>query len=64
MHVNGATPYALTGVNIDGSAASVIWAGGGGTPSGVINATNVYSITTFKTGDNLFRVFGSLGFFS
>ena len=63
-HVNGASCFALTGVNIDGTARSVIWAGGGGTPSGVPNATNVYSITTFKTGSNSFRIFGSLGFFS
>jgi hypothetical protein len=64
LYVNGATPYALTGVNTDGTAMPIIWAGGGGNPSGAANATNVYSITAFKTGNNLFRVFGSLGFFS
>jgi hypothetical protein len=63
-HVNAATPYYLSGINIDGTARSVIWAGGGGVPSGVSNATNVYSITAFKTGNNSFRIFGSLGFFS
>jgi hypothetical protein len=64
VHTNVATPYALTGVNIDGTARSVIWAGGGGFPSGAPNATNVYSITAFKTGNNSFRILGSLGFFS
>jgi hypothetical protein len=64
LYVNGATPYALTGVNTDGTAMPIIWAGGGGNPSGAANATNVYSITAFKIGNNLFRVFGSLGFFS
>jgi hypothetical protein len=64
IHRNvGPIVYSLTGVNIDGTSRTVNWAGGQGIPTGIINATNVYSITAFKTGNNLFSVFGSLGFF-
>jgi hypothetical protein len=64
IHVNAATPYSLIGINIDGTARSVGWVGGGGFPLGVANATNIYSITALKTGNNSFRIFGSLGFSS
>jgi hypothetical protein len=64
VHNLGAAPYSLTGVSIDGTARSVRWAGGGAAPTGVTNAINVYSINVFKTGNNLFSVLGSLGFFS
>jgi hypothetical protein len=63
IHTNSSNTYALTGINIDSTERSVIWAGGPTVPSGINNSTNVYSITVFKTGDNLFKIFGSLGFF-
>ena len=64
IHTNASTPYSLLGLSIDGTSRTPTWAGGGGVPSGIANATNIYSLTAFKTGDNLFRVFGSLGFSS
>jgi hypothetical protein len=64
IHVNSSTAYCLTGISIDGVTQTIKWAGGGGVAAGITSSTNIYSITTFKTGNNLYCNFVSLGFFS
>ena len=56
--------YSLTGLSIDGVQSSVKWLNGNGTPpSGNVNSIDLYSITAMKTGNNLYKVFGSQGKF-
>lgn len=59
---NGATPYALTSISIDGAAQSIYWQNGTG-PSGNANAIDVYSIAIFKTSPATFLVLASQSHF-
>jgi hypothetical protein len=64
LNTNGATGYALTGIAIDGSGRSIKWLNGTGSyPAANASSIDTYSITTIKTGDNLYTVFGSQGKF-
>jgi hypothetical protein len=64
LNNNGSTPYALTGISIDGTDRTIKWLNGSGTyPAGNIFSIDSYSITVVKTGNNLYTVFGSQGKF-
>jgi hypothetical protein len=64
LNTNGSTAYALTGISIDGTNRAIKWLNGTGTyPAGNTGSVDMYSITTVKTGDNLYTVFGSQGKF-
>jgi hypothetical protein len=64
LNTNGSTAYALTGINIDGTERAIKWLNGTGSyPAGNTGSIDAYSITTVKTGDNLYIVLGSQGKF-
>jgi len=46
---NGATPYYLTALTIDGNAQTVKWQGGSAPTSGNANSVDVYVFTVLKT---------------
>jgi hypothetical protein len=56
---NGATPRYATGINIDGSSATIKWQGGSSPTEGNANSIDSYSFTIVKTGSAAFTVFGS-----
>ena len=56
---NGATPYYLTGVQVDGAAQTVKWQGGTAPTSGNASAVDIYSITVIKTGAGTYSVFAT-----
>jgi hypothetical protein len=63
LNTNGAIPYELTGISIDGTSQTVRWINGtGGFPSGNASVIDMYSIITVKTGNSLYNVFGSTSF--
>ena len=63
LNTNGIVPYELTGVSIDGTTQTVRWMNGtGGFPTGSASLIDMYSITTIKTGNNLYTVFGSTSY--
>lgn len=47
FNTNGATPYALTGVSVDGTAQTLNWMGGSA-PTGTANAVDQYVITIIR----------------
>ena len=56
---NGATPYYLTTLNIDGTAQTVRWQGGTAPTSGNANSIDVYVFQITKTAVNTYTVLGS-----
>jgi hypothetical protein len=56
---NGATPRYATGINIDGSSATIKWQGGSAPIEGNANSIDSYSFTIIKTGSATFTVLGS-----
>lgn len=62
---NGATPYKITNVTVDGSTPTATrWLNGGSFPSGNANGTDVYVFTIIKTGSAAFTVLASQTSFS
>lgn len=60
----GATPYYLTALTIDGNAQTVKWQGGTAPSAGNANAIDVYSFAITKTGSATFLVYGSVSKFA
>ena len=55
--VQGSTPYSPTAVQINGTAASVLWFGGGSAPGGVSNYTDVFTFNILNI-NGTFSVLG------
>lgn len=55
---NGGTAYAITGVNIDGSSRTIMWAGNT-VPTTYQNTIMSYTFNLIKTGSNTYTVMGS-----
>lgn len=55
-NTNGATPYYLTAVQIDGSAQTVKWQGGTAPTSGNASAIDSYTVDIVKTGASTYVV--------
>jgi hypothetical protein len=56
----GATPYYMTALTIDGNAQTVKWQGGTAPTAGNASSVDVYSFAITKTGSATFTVLGSL----
>ena len=56
---NGATPYYVSTVQIDGVAVTPKWSGGSAPTAGNANSTDIYSFTIFKLSDATFEVYAS-----
>lgn len=56
---NGATPYYLTALTIDGNAQTVRWQGGTAPSAGNASSIDVYSFAITKTANATFMVLGS-----
>jgi hypothetical protein len=56
LNTNGSTAYSLTGIYIDGNLQTVKWLNTTGYPAGNAESVDSYSITTIKTGENLYSV--------
>jgi len=54
----GATPYAVTAVNIDTVSQTIKWTSGA-SPTGVANSCTAYVFTIIKTASSTFEVLGS-----
>jgi hypothetical protein len=57
---NGATPYYLTALTIDGNAQTVKWQGGTAPTAGNASSIDVYTFAITKTATATFMVLGSL----
>lgn len=57
---NGATPYYLTALTIDGNAQTVKWQGGTAPTAGNASSIDVYTFAITKTANATFMVLGSL----
>lgn len=57
---NGATPYYLTALTIDGTGQTLKWANGAAPTAGNASAQDVYSIAVTKTATNTYTVIASL----
>ncbi len=53
---NGATPYYVNSILVDGSAPTVKWSGGTAPTAGNANSTDAYSFTIMKTANATFTV--------
>lgn len=60
MNTNGATPFLISALNIDGSAQTIKWQGGSAPSSANASAIDAYSFTIIKTGNAAFTALGSL----
>lgn len=56
---NGATPYYMTALTIDGNAQTVKWSGGTAPTAGNASAIDVYTFAITKTGAATFIVYGT-----
>jgi hypothetical protein len=56
---NGATPYYVSTVQIDGVSVTPKWSGGSAPAAGNANSTDIYSFTIIKTSDATFEVYAS-----
>lgn len=56
---NGATPYYVSTVQIDGVSVTPKWSGGSAPTAGNANSTDIYSFTIIKTSDATFEVYAS-----
>lgn len=59
LNTNGATPYYMTGLQVDGVATTLKWQGGTAPTSGNANAVDVYMITLIKTGSSTYTALAS-----
>ena len=59
MLTNGATGYFVTGVRVDGLAATVRWQGGTAPSSGNTSAVDAYTFVVVKTANATFNVFAA-----
>ena len=60
MSKNGATAYRLTALNIDGSPATISWAGGTAPTSGTANSIDIYEFTVICTAASTYTVLGQV----
>jgi hypothetical protein len=64
LNTNGATPYGVSAVNVDGSPRTVKWLNGtGSVPTPNASAVDAWTLTIIKTAANTFTVLGSLSKF-
>lgn len=56
----GATPYYMSALKVDGNAVTPKWQGGLAPSAGNANSIDVYTFSVFKTADATFNVFASL----
>lgn len=64
LNTNGATPYGVSAVNVDGSPRTVKWLNGtGSVPTPNASAVDAWTLTIIKTAPNTFTVLGSLSKF-
>jgi len=56
---NGATPYYMTAIQVDGAAQTIRWQGGTAPTSGNASAVDVYAITVIKTTSATYTVLAS-----
>ena len=59
LTTQGATPFMLTGVQVDGVAATLRWQGGTAPTGGNASGIDAYSIVIIKTGNAAFTVLAS-----
>jgi hypothetical protein len=59
-NTNGATPYYMTALSIDGTTQTVRWQGGTAPAAGNASSTDVYVFQITKTATNSYTVLGSL----
>ena len=59
LNTNGATPYYLTAITIDGNAQTIKWTGGTAPTAGNASAIDAYSFIIVKTASATFTVLGS-----
>lgn len=59
MNSQGATPYYVSGCQVDGSGITPKWQGGSAPTSGNANAIDTYVFTVIKTANATFTVLGS-----
>lgn len=59
MNTQGATPYYVSGCQVDGTDVTPKWQGGSAPTSGNANSTDVYVFTVIKTANATFTVLGS-----
>jgi hypothetical protein len=58
-NTNGATPYNMTALNIDGTGQTIRWQGGTAPSGGNANSIDVYVFVITKTAANTYTVLGS-----
>jgi hypothetical protein len=56
---NGATPYYLTAVTVDGAAQTVRWQSGAAPAAGFPSSVDAYSVTVIKTAASTYSAFAS-----
>lgn len=56
---NGATPYYMTAIQVDGVGQTIRWQGGSAPTSGNASAVDVYAVTVVKTASATYNVFAS-----
>jgi hypothetical protein len=56
---NGATPYYMTAVTVDGAAQTVRWQGGTPPSGGNASSVDAYAVTVVKTAASTYSAFGS-----
>ena len=59
LNTNGATPYYLTAITIDGNSQTIKWTGGTAPTAGNASAIDAYSFIIMKTASGVFTVLGS-----
>jgi hypothetical protein len=59
LTTNGATPYYMTAIQVDGVGQTIKWQGGTAPTSGNASSTDVYSITLIKTASATYTVLAS-----
>ena len=59
LNTNGATPYYLTAITIDGNSPTIKWTGGTAPTAGNASAIDAYSFIIMKTASGVFTVLGS-----
>ena len=59
LTTNGATPYYMTAIQVDGVGQTIKWQGGTAPTSGNASAIDVYSVTLVKTASATYTVLAS-----
>ena len=59
MTTNGATPFYMTAIQVDGVGQTIRWQGGSAPTSGNASAVDVYAVTIIKTAASTYTVLAS-----